>query len=217
MEYVTPSEMRKEEERALSLGISTERLMENAGRGVAEEIVRRFGPIKGKQIVTLCGLGNNGGDGFVAGRYLSRYGAKVSVILLAAPDMIRTQEAMTNWKRLEHESVERIIAPTVDKLYSYEDSIISSDIVIDAIFGTGVKGRIGEPFKSAIEMINRSSAIKVALDIPSGLDPLTGEVREIAVRADITFTLHKAKIGLKDRKEYTGEVVVIPIGISNEG
>ena len=83
--------------------------------------------------------------------------------------------------------------------------------------GTGVRGEVREPIATAIRLINSSSAAKVAVDLPSGLDPASGAVSSAgAVRADVTITLHRPKVGLRDREEYTGEVIVVPIGISTD-
>ena len=213
MEYITPEEMMKDEARAAAAGIGVERLMEKAGAEVAREVERRYGPVFRKRIVVLAGNGNNGGDGFVAARYLAARGSRVEVILLSSPDGIRTREAKTNWRRLAEAEVETLIAEDTESLAHLMDRIESAEILIDAIFGTGIKGEVREPQATAINLFNQSNAKKVALDIPSGLDPLTGEAKGTTVKADVTITLHKAKVGLIRGKEYAGEIVVVPIGI----
>jgi len=91
--------------------------------------------------------------------------------------------------------------------------INNADIIIDGIFGTGIKGIIGEPHSSAIDAINRSKAYKVAVDVPSGLDPDTGKIHDKCVRADATITFHRMKKGLPSKKSICGEIIVEPIGI----
>jgi len=213
MEYVTPEQMAKEEVRAAAAGVGVERLMEKAGAEVAREVERRYGPVFGKRVVILAGNGNNGGDGFVAARYLASKGSRVEVILLSSPDRIKTIEAETNWRRLEQTEVERVVLGDRESLSRSNERIERADILIDAIFGTGIEGEVREPHSTAINLFNQSRGRKVALDIPSGLDPLSGKAKGTTVRAEVTVTLHKAKVGLIRGREYAGEIVVVPIGI----
>ena len=205
--------MGEEESRAVDRGITVETLMENAGRGVAEEINRRFAPLEGKTVVVLAGNGNNGGDGMVAARYLSALNVSCDVMLLCAPSGIKTEEARRNFERLIGTRVRIHAASAMTELTQFSRIVESAEIILDAILGTGVKGPVRELQAEAIRMIDRSKGIVVALDLPSGLDPLTGEVSDVCVKADLTMTLHRAKVGLRGREEYTGELVVIPIGI----
>ncbi len=213
VEYITPEEMAEEERRASAKGISVAALMENAGVGIAREIAARFEPIRRKRVVIVAGLGNNGGDGFVAGRYLSSNGANVTLFLLGKSESIKTPESRQNWARLKETTVERIEVAGVGEIELIRRALKSAEIVVDSIFGTGVRGEIRDPYATAIRMINAAGAKRIAVDIPSGLDPLTGETRDPTVRADITLTLHKPKTGLRGREEYTGELVVVPLGI----
>ena len=90
-------------------------------------------------------------------------------------------------------------------------------MVVVAIFGTGVKGGVvNEPYATAISLVNGSKGVKVAIDLPSGIDPATGAASRPTVRADVTLALHLPKVGLRGREEFTGEVVVVPIGIRSE-
>src|SRR5712692_2662512 len=205
--------MMKEEARATSLGIGVGKLMENAGAEVAREVERRYGPIFGKRILVVAGSGNNGGDGFVAARHLAARGSKVKVLLLSSPEAIRTKEAETNWKRLRESGVEVLMARDGSELSRVGSEFERAEIVIDAIFGTGIRGEVREPHATAIRLLNESRARKVAVDIPSGLDPTSGEAKGTTVKAEVTIALHKAKVGLRRRSEFTGEVVVVPIGI----
>lgn len=217
MEYLTPEEMREAELRASSHGLDTATMMENAGRAIAQTVRERYGGDagEGRSLLAVCGTGNNGGDGFVAARRLSRE-LRVRVLLLAAdPSMIKTVEARTNFERLAGEPVEVSCAGDLETLADRAGWIADAGVILDAIFGTGVKGEIREPMASAIRLINESKAVKVAIDLPSGLDPASGEVSAGgAVRADLTVALHRPKTGLRGRDGYTGELVVVPIGIS---
>lgn len=210
-QYITPEEMRALEIGADSRGITVELLMENAGRGIANEIELALGPLIGRNVVVVCGKGNNGGDGFVTARYLAQKGASVTVILLAKPAEIKTDEARNNWVRLVE--VKRLIMDSADELIKHGGVIKDAAIVVDAIFGTGITGDIRDPDATAIRIINESEGRKVSIDIPSGLDPATGEAKEPAVKADMTITLHRPKSGLKGNEKFVGKLVVVPIGL----
>ncbi len=213
VEFITPQQMSEEEAWAVAKGVTVETLMENAGRGVAQEINSRFPPLGGKRVVALAGNGNNGGDGMVAARYLSTMGAYCALVLLGAPSTIKTEEARKSFERLIGTRVRTYTASTLSELREFSSAVEKADIVLDAVFGTGVKGPVRELQAEAIRMINRSKGVVVAIDLPSGLDPLTGDVSSVCVRAGLTIALHKAKVGLRGREAHTGELVVIPIGI----
>ncbi len=211
LEYITPDEMKALEKGASEYGLVVGELMENAGRGVAEFVLSRYGP--GKQVCVVCGVGNNGGDGVVAARHLSRL-CGVKVILLTAPERIRTEEARENWNALAGTRAELHVAEDTASLVEDSRFISEADVIVVAIFGTGVKGGlVKEPSATAISMINEARGAKVAVDMPSGIDPETGVASNPTVRADVTVALHLPKIGLKGREEFTGEVVIVPIGI----
>ncbi len=216
-EWVSPERMREIEARAEQMGVSRLLLMECAGKGVSDFLKRRFGNLRGMRVAAVCGLGNNGGDGFVAARHLAGYGAKVRVFLLGRSDEIRTPEARRNWEVLERmpESVELVQLPDTGFWEKLEESL-GWDILVDAILGTGIKGELREPFSTVIRKINSSRAFRLAVDVPSGLDPASGEVCGLAVAADATVTMHRAKPGLLARPDLVGELEVVNIGIPPE-
>jgi hydroxyethylthiazole kinase-like uncharacterized protein yjeF len=210
VEYITPSDMAALEGRASDYGMTVERLMENAGKSVAEFVISNYG--HAAKVCVVCGGGNNGGDGLVAARYLSKV-FDTSVVLLTNPERIRTQESRNNWKRLGETKAKRVVAEDEETLRS-SGIIGESDVLVVAILGTGMRGgNVREPFATAIEMVNASGAVKVAIDLPSGLDPTSGAAAAPTVRADVTLALHLPKTGLRGREEYTGKIVVVPIGI----
>ena len=213
MEYITPEEMLEHERRASAKGVTVAALMENAGSGIASEIEARFKPIRGRRIVIVAGLGNNGGDGVVAGRYLDAKRATVVVFLLGDSKSIKGPESRQNWTRLEETNVKTIEITKAEEIELLQRALRNADVVVDSIFGTGVKGEIKDPYATAIRLINAADSTRVSVDIPSGLDPLTGVAKNPTVRADLTLTLHKPKTGLRGRKEFTGEVVIVPLGI----
>jgi NAD(P)H-hydrate epimerase len=214
MDVVTADQMRRIEERAEALGISRLLMMENAGSAVAHFIVEKFFPLSNKHITIICGTGNNGGDGLVCLRHLAGLPSQMDAFLLGTREQVKTIEARTNLEIiLRMASIKFYDVSAEDFSGRISDSIGKADVIVDAIFGTGVKGGIREPHASVIETINTSKAFKVAVDIPSGLDPNTGEVRAQAVEANATITFHKMKKGLLGNQSFTGELVVAPIGI----
>jgi hydroxyethylthiazole kinase-like uncharacterized protein yjeF len=208
--YITPQEMREAEARARSYGLDEAALMENAGRAVARIVEERYAGAR--KLLVVCGLGNNGGDGLVAARHLGgRW--QVRVLLLGRAAGMRTREASENWGRLGP-PVEKIEVQDRPALLAHSDWFAWAEVILDSILGTGVRGgEVREPVATAVNLINASEAAKVAVDIPSGLDPLSGEAGSTTVRADITVTLHRPKIGLRGKHEYTGELIAVPIGI----
>jgi NAD(P)H-hydrate epimerase len=173
--------------------------MENAGIGIAKEANKL-----GDSFVIVCGPGNNGGDGFAAARYLK---SKPKIFFLAKP---KTSEAYENFRRARNY---RPVLLTMESLSKLDSALNEADVVIDALFGTGIQGRIREPVRSAIQMIHKSKKRVVAVDIPTGLDVDTGRIPDLAVKADVTVSLHKAKAGLLKNKKNAGRIVVVDIGI----
>lgn len=220
MKAVSTIQMRMLEDNSEFLGISRLTLMENAGRAVADHIVMKCKDLTKTQVLVVAGPGNNGGDGFVAARHLACRGAHVDVIILTKPSLIRTEEAKKNFEIINNmiTSIHIHEASEVAKLYELKQLFHSADVIIDAILGTGVRGVVREPLFTAIKMINSSNALKIAVDVPSGLNSDTGEVHGIAVKADITITFHAAKKGLllDKAREYVGELIVVDIGIPRE-
>ncbi|MEM4536711.1 MAG: NAD(P)H-hydrate epimerase, partial [Nitrososphaerota archaeon] len=211
-------EMMIADENSEWLGIPRILLMENAGANVARAVYNWIGTLKGVNVVVFCGPGNNGGDGMAAARHLASMGANTTVILLSPPEKIRTPEARKNLEivRAMKESVKFFTADDVNKLQELRSIIEKAEAIVDAIFGTGVRGKIKEPYRTAIQIINSTKAFKLSVDIPSGINPDTGEVEDIAVKADMSITFHRIKKGIPASAEYCGEVIVASIGIPLE-
>ena len=199
---ITPSEMRRIDRNCTGIGLFPLQLMENAGAYVAHEVRARFD--RGT-VVVLAGTGNNGGDGFVAARHLMDYDPEI-LILGRARD-IATDEARQNWQILKN--LDANISEIRDSS-ELSDIELDADVIVDAMLGTGVRGRVREPTASAIRLINASDAFIVAVDVPSGFDP---DHPSYSVQADLTVTFHSAKTGLFGHPEVTGEVKVAEIGI----
>jgi hydroxyethylthiazole kinase-like uncharacterized protein yjeF len=208
--------------RAQALGVPGIVLMEHAGTAVAAAI-RALALDQGRwdagPILILCGPGNNGGDGFVAARHLGRLGAEVIVVLVAGEARPGTPDAARNWDRLDRQRrVNRMHAATARDLAILGQGIERSAVVVDALLGTGVRGVLREPIRTAVETVNRARAAQIpviAVDTPTAVDLSSGEPSDPVVRADLTVTFHRPKTGLRTRRgaALAGRVLVAPIGI----
>lgn len=213
MKIFTVSQMRAAEEETFKRGILPIRLMENAGAAFSKTLCELI-DVKDKNICVVVGLGNNGGDGYVAARKLQSYGAKVSVIRAYSGKMTDSCTIMAK-KCIEF----GIHGSEFGTNEEYCKTIIqNSDIIIDAIFGIGYHGSADEYTTKIFKIINDSPATVVALDIPSGLSADKGTVQGEHINADITITLATAKYChiLPDASEYCGRVVCCSIGIPDE-
>ena len=169
--------------------------------------------MKSKNVLVFAGLGNNGGDGLVIARHLAGYKSSVTVFLLGEPDNIRSEECSWNWNLLEKmESIKLVTGGNFELL----NNLDKFDIIVDGILGTGISGEIREPQASAITFINKLNAFKLSVDVPSGVDPDTGNKNSPHVIADITVTFHRMKVGMPKAKDACGEIFVEKIGIPLE-
>jgi hydroxyethylthiazole kinase-like uncharacterized protein yjeF len=215
MKIVTAGQMREIDCSAANIGLTTETLMENAGRAVAEETKKFIGSVIGKNVVVIVGPGNNGGDGLVAGRYLGDWGAEVGIYLCSQrPD---GDKNLT----LARERDIAVVQADQDKDFTRLDSLLgSSEIVIDAVLGTGRSRSVGGVFKEVLTRVIKSKQenaklLIIAVDVPSGLDSDTGAVDPSCIYADATVTLGFPKPGLFSfpGAERVGKVIIADIGI----
>lgn len=193
-------------------------LMENAGRNVAEEVLKILSGIDKAKVAIFCGKGNNGGDGFVIARHLYNKGVDVSVYLTSEVSRILSDgDASTNLKILLNMNLE-IQELQEEHIGEIGKRLNDCNVIVDAIFGTGLKGEVKEPVKTLIAKINEAEIPVVSVDIPSGLSCDDGVVLGVAVRATKTVTFVAAKTGfLKGcSKEYTGELIVSDISVPKE-
>src|SRR5271157_497392 len=200
--YVTVEEMRALEANADYFGVTYGMLMENAGRKAAESIIARYKQCK---VLAVCGTGNNGGDGLVVARFLEEAGYQVLVVLLGRTGHMKPGPALVNLEVVRGMDIPVIEADTPDKIP--RQAFDSSELIVDAILGTGFKGVPREPAITAIRYINHSQAHKVSLDLPSGQDASSGECAE-CVCSDLVVTFHALKKGLE---HYAVETVDIGI------
>ncbi len=198
---ISSQDMKRIEEKAVESGISKIQLMENAAKGAFKVLNEKF-DLKNKEILVICYHGNNGGDGFALARYLCDI-AEVDVLFIGQEDKL-ANEAAINYKRISHNEKIQIIDD--DTMLDFDDF----DIIIDSILGIGFHGYLRQEILEVIDRINSSKAIKVALDLPTGINADTAEKAEKYVNADLIITFHDMKLGLIGWEDKT---VVVDIGI----
>jgi NAD(P)H-hydrate epimerase len=208
-DVITTREMRTLEMNAEYFGVSRLQLMENAGRSVASEISARF-PSKKTRIAVFCGLGGNGGDGFVTTRHLLSLGYRTKVLVAGKTADISHEASRKNWIALLPLRNSLIVHEVTD---SSQVSDIKADVIIDALLGIGLKGPPRQPVLQMIKTINRLQAFRLSVDTPTGLDADSGELLGETVKANLTITFHKPKPGLLRAKEYVGELLVKDVGL----
>lgn len=199
------------------LGVPGVVLMENAGRGAAEVILGLFLPKPIHRAAVFCGAGNNGGDGFVIARHLVNHGCDVRIILCADPNRIRG-DAQINYTICLRLGIPMtpldIESPKLPKAVRTLTS--DCDVVVDALFGTGLNGELAAPFVGLISCLNAQPRPIVAVDIPSGLDCDTGWPLPVCIQAAATITFAGLKQGFvsnPDAGRVTGRVFVASIGV----
>ncbi len=192
-------------------GISTLVLMENAGRAVANEVLESLD--SKKSIAIFCGKGNNGGDGFVAGRHFLIRGIKPDIYLAG-----RIQD-VGGTARINLD----ILLKLKQKIIEVEENLglviknkfSKHDLVIDALLGVGLFGEVRGIYRDLIGIINTSRAYILSIDIPSGLDATTGKILGYCVKADktVTFVAKKRGMVIGDGPKYCGKIAVRDLGI----
>ncbi len=216
MKTVTVAQMRELDRRAIEdYRIPSILLMENAGLRTADFIHKMYGQsIKGKTIMIICGRGNNGGDGFVIARHLMNKGYIVNVAVLSDKNKIKG-DAQINLDIFERMGGYVIFIDVKDFNEKVKNIINDSEIIVDAIFGTGLDRDIEEPIKTNIKLINQSQKTVVSVDAPSGLNCDSGAILGIAVKSDATVTMASAKEGFfkGEGPSCVGKVHVVDISI----
>jgi ADP-dependent NAD(P)H-hydrate dehydratase / NAD(P)H-hydrate epimerase len=215
MKVATAEQMQEIDRKAIgTFGIPGIVLMENAGRGAADLLCGAFPGIEGKQIAILAGKGNNGGDGFVIGRHLLNRGLSVRVLLLSDSATLKG-DAKTNFEIFSRMRGEVLFFPGPEHFERLKNDLEGADLLVDAIFGTGLNSEVEGFHRQVIEHLNHLNRPVFAVDIPSGLDADTGKPLGAAVRAALTVTFGLPKVGhlIAPGPDYTGELKIIDIGI----
>jgi NAD(P)H-hydrate epimerase len=198
---ITAERMAAVDENAAALGVPRKQLMESSGNAIARTVRETVDP--GSEVLVVAGRGNNGGDAFVAARFIDDY--DVRVCLLGRAESISTGIARENWETLERAGYD---ASEVRDSENFE--VGDPDLIVDAMLGTGVTGSLREPEATAARLIDDAGASVLAVDVPSGMNADTGDRAEGAVDADRIVTFHDTKPGLED---VDAAVTVADIGI----
>lgn len=215
MKAVSARQMRQLDARATRrYGIPSLILMENAGRSAAEQALRMLPRKSRGPVAVICGWGNNGGDGLVCSRHLLNKGIDTRVYL-AGKEKAMSPETSLNYgiMRKLTRKIKRVSA--VARLRSFGVELSECRLIIDGIFGIGLRGEPDQFFQQLFAVVNESKVTVLALDIPSGLDADTGVPLGSAIRAARTITFGRLKKGLalKRAAAYTGSVVVGDISL----
>jgi len=199
---VTTEEMRSADNCAINSGTPSIVLMERAGKNIFKLLTKDF-ELENKNLLIVCSNGGNGGDGLVLARYLFENNYDVEVYLISKES--RNKDFLTNLDKYHGKIVEKIDGK-------------SYDFLIDAIFGVGLDKDIEGEYFSLIQGLNRMVSYKISIDMPSGISSNTGLVKNIAFKADLTYSIQYYKIGqfINDGKDYCGKIKVVDIGITGE-
>ncbi len=214
MKLVTSDVMRQIDQKAIDGGVPSIELMENAGRGIAQAIIADLTLELDDAVFTIfCGKGNNGGDGFVVGRFLFLAGFEVQFYHIGSPDSF-SDDSKQNYDLIKELEIETTEIKSVDEL----PELLESDFIIDALFGTGFSGSPKDLSSDIIDYINIQPQEIIALDMPSGLQADNGTYEGSVIVADFTYTIGLPKYGLyvSPGREVAGDVDIIPIGIPIE-
>lgn len=210
------TQTREFEARAIGAGVSAHLLMENAGRGATDILVRELfgGDVRGVAAVVVAGTGNNGGDGLVVARHLAVRGANATVFLVGDGATV-TIDARTNldaWRGIGGKVVE---LPSGSPLAELTGELSKAHVVVDALFGTGLSRAVEGWLAEVIDAVNGSERPCFAIDLPSGLDADTGATLGTAVRAQVTVTFAHQKLGLltPNGARLAGRVHVADLGV----
>ncbi|MBR5430164.1 MAG: NAD(P)H-hydrate dehydratase [Firmicutes bacterium] len=219
MRLLTADEMRLADQAAINdFGIPGIVLMENAGLAVVAQVEALLGgDLNGKKAAVFCGGGNNGGDGLVVARHLHNKGCEVRLYFLSDPDIFRG-DALTNYEILCNMGVSGLQLSESRRLNVARMALWSSDVAIDAIFGTGLHDDVQGINLEVIQMLNESNTPVVSCDIPSGLSSVSGKPLGDAVKADTTVTFGYCKLGLvlSQARPYVGKLVVADISLPEQ-
>ena len=200
-----------------TLGIPGVVLMENAGRSCAELIKEQLASVAKPKVCIFCGTGNNGGDGYVIARHLLNSSFKVTVVICGDPNRIKG-DAKINLDILEElgQPIGQLNLRGGDIASRVKAFAAGADMLVDGLFGTGLRGQLSDEYKQLIESINDGNYPILAVDIPSGLDCDTGEPLGAAIRANYTVTfvaVKKGFISTEEVSQYFGEIFIASIGV----
>ncbi len=215
MRVLTGAQMREADRRTIEeVGIPSAVLMENAGRQVVAAMVSAFEDLDAMRVAVLCGRGNNGGDGFVAARVLAARGVDVGIYLVGRADEV-AGDARTNLTILRNLGLDVVEVGDVPAWELHGTDVLGADVVVDALFGTGLRSPLDGLVETIVDDLNSSSRPVVSIDLPSGLSADTADVIGPSVDATLTVALGAPKLPLvlPPAEIRAGMMVVADIGI----
>jgi hydroxyethylthiazole kinase-like uncharacterized protein yjeF len=190
-------------------------LMEHAGWSFTNELAKACSGLHSKRILIFCGRGNNGGDGFVVARALALSGAKPTVLFFSDPGKLKG-DARTNFEIAHAMGLPIQLLPSAASAKAYLSKASAPDVIVDALFGTGLSKPIGPDLRPVVDWINKASshAFVAAVDIPSGLFADSPVIPGLAVKAHLTVTFSALKLAhiMPPASDFAGKVVLVPIG-----
>ncbi len=213
LKLVTARQMGEIDSKTIEMGIPGIVLMENAALSVIDEIYADFPDVG--HITVVCGKGNNGGDGFAIARHLINKGANAHVFLIGGKEPNLTGDALANYEILKNIGVKVDLVWDRKSLALLEESMGETELIVDAIFGTGIKGDIRGIYADVINRVVEADAPVMSVDIPSGLNGDTGQIQGLSIKAYKTVTFGPPKIGLVAPAgiDCVGELVIADISI----
>ncbi len=203
---ITSQQMRQLERKAAQHGITFAELMENTGKEVFFAVKEQY-DISNKRVVVFCGPGNNGGDGFAVARHFAQH-CPVIILFFGSKEKL-SEEAFEQYELVKNKA-NMIVIKTRDDLQKFHFQEHLPFIFIDALLGIGINSVVEDPIAAGIDFFNSTKGIKVAVDVPSGIHPDTGEVLGIACNVDYIVTFHDLKPGLE---QFQDKTVIVDIGI----
>ena len=218
MKYITSQKMRGIDKRAImEFGIGSIILMENAGYRASCVALSMLSKKKTKKVVCVCGKGNNGGDGFVCARHLINNGVDIDIFLVGEPSQL-TKDTKINYNILKKMGKTIKVLKTKKDFYALKTKFKKAQLLIDAIFGIGLSGRVKEPYREVIDLMNQSKIPILAIDVPSGLDATEGGVLGVCIRArkTVSFALPKTGFLKNQGPSHVGELITVDISIPNK-
>jgi len=216
MKYITSQEMQEIDKLAIEeFGIPAIILMENAGQKASRVALDMLSPSQKEKVICICGKGNNGGDGFVCCRHLINNGAGNTDIFLVCNPLELKGNAKINYKILEKMGRTIKILKNKKDFQTFETELKKAQLVIDAMLGIGLSGKVRQPYKNIINLINQSQKPVLSLDVPSGLDATKGNVPGVCIKATktVTFALPKTGFIKNDGPLNIGELITVDISI----
>ncbi|NNF05595.1 MAG: NAD(P)H-hydrate epimerase, partial [Candidatus Eisenbacteria bacterium] len=217
---LTASLMRELDRRAIEdHGIPAEELMDRAGEAVANAILEDLEIGEHQTVIVLCGKGNNGGDGFVAARYLKEAGMQATCFLIGAEPANLTGEAATAYRKWEEADGETRVIQESEAWIATAPDVAEAAVLVDSLLGTGASGAPSDLFKEVIEDVNDADGVVLAVDMPTGVNANDGSTPGVSVHADLTVAMGYPKRGhlFHPGRMLSGPVIVADIGIPVDG